>query len=406
MLRSEHSILHFDFVTMTVHPDRLLRQRDMSYVAALQDCITGYENGSGRERQDLHCEVRTRLEQIVGCPPRRIASFCKLLDEHAIFRSDPKAAVALRQRLFKAAASLHPIVINAEGVFDHDLLSSRRQICEELHTTWDQIEKNLFADVIELQQLKSFESNLQATDILSQYNVAQTQAALYQATRIRIDAFADFKTIVSHAKLARLMHRIERIEKPRSGYRFIFDGPSSTLRTTSRYGVGFAQLLPTLLRCKDWRLRAEVLGPGRQSFHLLVSPADGLIGNAELPDCFDSDLERSVMEIWNKSPVAGWKMHHESELLVRGQTVLTPDFALRHDDGRLIHLEVVGFWTPEYLAEKSRRLAKFIDQDNNARWLLLFPKTQAERALQFSTSLSVPYVLFNKKSKPVDWIIE
>jgi predicted nuclease of restriction endonuclease-like RecB superfamily len=32
--------------------------------------------------------------------------------------------------------------------------------------------------------------------------------------------------------------------------------------------------------------------------------------------------------------------------------VLLPDFALEHPDGRRAILEIMGFWTPEYLEEK------------------------------------------------------
>ena len=33
-----------------------------------------------------------------------------------------------------------------------------------------------------------------------------------------------------------------------------------------------------------------------------------------------------------------------------------PDFVFTHDDGSRVALEVVGYWTPEYLAEKLRKL--------------------------------------------------
>jgi predicted nuclease of restriction endonuclease-like RecB superfamily len=39
-----------------------------------------------------------------------------------------------------------------------------------------------------------------------------------------------------------------------------------------------------------------------------------------------------------------------------GAEVMIPDFALEHPDGRRAILEIVGFWTPEYLSEKLEKI--------------------------------------------------
>ena len=39
-----------------------------------------------------------------------------------------------------------------------------------------------------------------------------------------------------------------------------------------------------------------------------------------------------------------------------GAEVLLPDFALEYPDGRRAILEIVGFWTPEYLDEKLAKI--------------------------------------------------
>jgi predicted nuclease of restriction endonuclease-like RecB superfamily len=41
---------------------------------------------------------------------------------------------------------------------------------------------------------------------------------------------------------------------------------------------------------------------------------------------------------------------------VASDSVFLPDFTLRHADGREALVEVVGFWTPEYLEEKLRKV--------------------------------------------------
>ena len=42
---------------------------------------------------------------------------------------------------------------------------------------------------------------------------------------------------------------------------------------------------------------------------------------------------------------------------------MIPDFAIEHPDGRRAILEIVGFWTPEYLASKLAKI-RHVDADN------------------------------------------
>jgi predicted nuclease of restriction endonuclease-like RecB superfamily len=58
----------------------------------------------------------------------------------------------------------------------------------------------------------------------------------------------------------------------------------------------------------------------------------------------------------------GWLGIEEARILQRKQTAFVPDFAFRHDDGRKVFLEIVGFWTPEYLRAKIEKLKLFDDE--------------------------------------------
>jgi predicted nuclease of restriction endonuclease-like RecB superfamily len=403
MLRSEHSIVRYDFQRKLVVPDRLIRGRDKDYLPAARTMLRLYRTGSGRTRQALHREVEQHLSRLPGCPPRRFAAFCKLLDDRATYQHDKRAAVELRQKVFSLAAPMHPIVEQQEGIFDQTVEMTRRKISQSLGMSWQEIDARLFSDVVELQTLTSFDDSIEPAELLSVYNVSQTQAALYRASGVRIEALADFKTIVRHIKLAGLMHRIAPLDGDRPGYRFQLDGPQSSLRETTRYGVRFAAMLPKLLACRRWRMSANIIGPRRKNFRMRLSSEDGLTTKLESPDPFDSKLEQEIEQAWNESPVAGWTMQRESELLHQGQSVLTPDFVLQQTStARRIYIEVVGFWTPEYLTKKSRRLADFIDREQE--WLLIFPKQQATARETMATQLSVPTIEFDARADPACWI--
>ena len=157
---------------------------------------------------------------------------------------------------------------------------------------------------------------------------------------------------------------------------------------------------------------AEVLGPRDQRFRMQLSPGDGLVAPHDAPADFDSTLESEVDAAWNRAPVDGWDWKRESELLVHGQTVMTPDFTLTHSpSGLIVYVEVIGFWTPEYLEEKFRRLKMFSQlsdtgkpREKAVKWLLIVPKDLKPDRHQTLADLEFPIIRFDKKSDPQSWI--
>lgn len=391
MLTSAHRIVSYDFVRRRIIPDRLERKRDAGYLRAAARMLAVYRRGIGAARGELHRRVERVLESFADCSPRRTQAFCKLLDDVSSFAADARTAARLRREVFTRAAGSHPLVARAEGMFESTVLEVRQRIAAELGRSWEEIERDMFADVIELQRLATFPHDLQPADLLATYNVAQTQALLYRATRVTVVAGADLKTILRHAKLAGLMHTIRRLDD--GSYRFTFDGPASAMRSTSRYGIRFARMVPKLLSCRGWRLEATVLGPRDQLLGFELSPADRLRSPLAAPDPFDSALEADIIARWDASPPEGWTLERETEILHRGQEVLTPDFVLRHRGEPLPrYIELVGYWTPEYLQKKAMQLSKF----SQYRWILIVPSDNAA----FAEIAQLPTLVLRGKFQP------
>ncbi|HRR83290.1 MAG TPA: DUF790 family protein, partial [Planctomycetota bacterium] len=145
-----------------------------------------------------------------------------------------------------------------------------------------------------------------------------------------------------------------------SRYRIELSGPASVLRETRRYGVNFARFLPALLACREWALEASVRTPWGRPAHLALTSRDGLHGHLPSPEEFDSTLEKSFAAKFGEER-DGWRLHREAEVLFEGQTAFVPDFAFRHEDGTTVLFEIVGYWTPEYLAKKRETLRLFRD---------------------------------------------
>jgi predicted nuclease of restriction endonuclease-like RecB superfamily len=246
-------------------------------------------------------------------------------------------------------------------LFETDERQVKRDIAQSLDRSWGDIDSELFADVIEFHRLEQFAGYENGRALLARYNVAQVQVALFRAVAMTVWARADFKAILRYAKLARLMHTISRTVDGR--YVFRFDGPASVLRTTRRYGVAMARFLPALLSCRDWRMHAVIqTRQSGRSMGLDLTSEDGLHSPVPAPDEFDSSIEEAFARKWGDEPRDGWHLERETEVLHDGQKVFVPDFVFRHEDGRNVLLEIIGFWTPEYLQKKLQTLATFADR--------------------------------------------
>ncbi|GAA5510757.1 DUF790 family protein [Novipirellula caenicola] len=393
MLTKEQSIVEYDFSRQRVIPDRLTRSTHGHYPPLAEEMLKIYQDHVGEVRKHLHELVRRLFRGVTDCPAKRISAFCKLLDDASEFHQDKSAAAAkLRQRVFTLAASKHPLVQSRDQLFDHEEANAKAEIAAEIGKSWAEIEASLFADVIEFHRLQKPPENLDAAGLLSRYNVAQTQAALYAATSMTVWAGDDFKMILRYAKLARLMHSITR-----QGDRYVFqlNGPASLLRQTRRYGVAFARFLPGLLAAQDWRMQATVLGPAKRRFALRLSSSDGLRSEVQ-PSDFDSQIEETFWQQWQtmqaEDQTGGWQLRREGTVLHQGQTVFTPDFSLDHPEHGEVLLEVIGFWTPEYLSEKVIRLKQF---QHTARIMLAI----SESVDQAIPDLGMPRVTFKTTLK-------
>ena len=221
---------------------------------------------------------------------------------------------------------------------------------------WPEIEAGLYADVMACQPLESFEGYPDGPALLSRYNVAQLQACLYRAETMTVEATADFKTILRYAKLARLLHEIRPLGPSR--YRITFSGPASILRETRSYGVNFARFLPALLACKGWSLQAVVQTPWKTKARLDLSDRDGFKSHLPPAEEFDSTVEEAFAAKFGPER-DGWRLIREGEILHQAQSAFVPDFVFRHQDGTQVLMEIVGFWTPEYLADKRQTLRQF-----------------------------------------------
>jgi uncharacterized protein len=362
MLTREHAIAEYDFRAGLVHPDRLTQRTHGHYLRYAEQLLDVYRQGVGRTRRDLHRAVEAVFAGEEDCPARRISAFCKLLDDAATYAQDRRGQAAkLRREVFRLSGPRHPLVHKADRLFESEEATVKAEIAKKLGQSWEEIDRQLFADIIEFHRLAKFDGYPDGPALLARYNVAQVQAALYDAVSMTVWAQEDFKTILRYAKLAHLMHAITPVGEQE--YRLRLDGPASVLRQTRRYGVHLARFVPALIACRDWRLHAK-LHTRRSGWDLALalSAQDGLHSHLPALDEFDSHVEKDFFAKWGPEPRDGWSLSREGAILSRGQKTFVPDFVFRHRDGQTVLMEIIGFWTPEYLQAKFQTLQCFQDQ--------------------------------------------
>ena len=261
---------------------------------------------------------------------------------------------AVRQEIFSKAQRAYPVVREPDLIYRTERGSVLEAVASSLGIARTELETHLYGDLPENQVLIHFDDRIRPPDLVRRYNVALAQALLYRAVRLQVYLFSDYKVVFKYIKLARLIHLIRSLEP--SGYKIVLDGPASLFRNTQKYGVQMALFLPGLLLANKWKMEAEVNTDwGPKGFGL--DHTCGLTSHYRREHPFDSRIEESFARKFNRK-TRDWVLEREGEVIDLGDIVLIPDFTFRHKDGRVAMLEIIGFWTPEYLKYKLEKIRK------------------------------------------------
>ena len=274
--------------------------------------------------------------------------------------------VELRTRLFGRAAEEFPVVLRPDLVHPvaaRDLVEAAARDLENeagRPVSPEEVERSLYADLREHQVLTEFHAPEPAW-LVNRYNVAQAQGLLYRCTVLRLIAYrnlpARYKQLFKFIKFYGLMHQVQGDLE--AGYEIVLDGPASLFRRTDRYGLTMAAFLPALLLCTKWSMEAEVWSKdGERRWSVTMNSATtALRSHYADPAHYDSLLEQRFAERFGALHTP-WLLERETEIINLLDTVMIPDFAFRHPDGRTVHLEIVGYWRQSYLTRKLDKLRR------------------------------------------------
>jgi uncharacterized protein len=306
----------------------------------------------------------------------------------AVFEESSKRGFALTELERREIASY---VASKFHLLSHDIV---------LRTMWSDLDDNLI--------LEHFDT-IDPEALIGWYNLSLMQTLLFNCTKLDfyISGGLNWKRVLRTVKRLGLMYHLQQPQQQQEN-RIIcsLEGPLSLFKLTDRYGTLLAKLLPSIIFTSGkkgghgnyggngggkWHLDAWIVRKtmdGRKIFEFKIS-------NNEIPELladpypsffhgfstekeeevamppspyydhnsFDSAIEEKFAKRFEQAET-GWSLAREPDPLVLSNGgAFIPDFVFEKYD-RKIYLEIVGFWTREYLERKLQKLADiFISSD-------------------------------------------
>lgn len=344
-----------------------------------------YVEPEDSENHKLAAEVIGLFEAHLHRKKEGLQRQIEKLETHRNFKVVRGLAQLLERRcLFQAECSMEPkelrrlLFQRGYAVSKEERESLLREAARELGLPVEALKESFWADREEKQLLKGFFTGFSPSadspsapapsprldftpeELLKQYNLSLTQTLLFDALELNFTASGNYQEIFRWIKYLGLMY--EAMEDF-SGIKVKVDGPASIFKETTKYGTSLAKLIPAIVRAREWRLTAKIRDGASLYLFALDHSKRGLFPQERYDrsvkeERFDSAVEEDFARRI-RALMPEWSVKREPNILKAGPHILIPDFGfeLRHGQSVIRHyLEIVGFWTPEYLQRKLAKL--------------------------------------------------
>ncbi len=303
--------------------------------------LTEFKKHIGHTQADLLQRING-LDREIHIDYKLIRGLSTLIKRKCLFK--PRSTInsrEIRTFLFEKGFALNEL--------------ERNTILEEASNKYsmskDNIEESIYADLPEEQILKDMEP-ITAEELSRSYNLSLTQTLLFHATEFKISVQSNFQPIFRNIKMHGLMYEIENDE-------ITITGPLSLFKKTKKYGTSYAKLVPLILSSNKWSITAQIemrAGSEAKIYLFTLNSSDNILFpfQTEAKIHFDSEVESQFYKefsVYN----TGWELRREPTVIKAGPYAIIPDFSFSRY-GKELYLEIVGFWTQEYLEKKIRKL--------------------------------------------------
>ena len=356
----------------------------------------------------------------------------------------------IRKAVFEESSKRGFALTELERMEIADSVASRLHLSSHdvvLKTMWSDLDDNLILDYFDA---------IDPEALIGWYNLSLMQTLLFNCTKLDfyISGGLNWKRVLRTVKRLGLMYYLQQPQQQQEN-RIIcsLEGPLSLFKLTDRYGTLLAKLLPSIIFSSDkkressggdeWHLDAWIVRKtmdGRKIYEFKISKNEipGLLtdpyssfppssitqkevaGSSSLYNdynIFDSAVEEKFAKRFEQAET-GWRLTREPDPLVLSNGgAFIPDFMFEKYDKK-IYLEIVGFWTKEYLERKLQKLADiFISaysrkkrNNNNYKTDLLFIALNEDFACSKSSFSSIvpkeQLIFYKNDTVPVKPILD
>src|SRR5215207_7881686 len=306
----------------------------------------------------------------------------------------------IRKAVFEESSKRGFALTELERMEIADSVASRLHLSSHdvvLKTMWSDLDDNLILDYFDA---------IDPEALVGWYNLSLMQTLLFNCTKLDfyISGGLNWKRVLRTVKRLGLMYYLQQPQQQQEN-RIIcsLEGPLSLFKLTDRYGTLLAKLLPSIIFSSDkkressggdeWHLDAWIVRKtmdGRKIYEFKISKNEipelmtdpyssfppssitqkEVAGSSSLYNdynIFDSAVEEKFAKRFEQAET-GWRLTREPDPLVLSNGgAFIPDFMFEKYDKK-IYLEIVGFWTKEYLERKLQKLADiFISADSRKK---------------------------------------
>ncbi|NJD76455.1 MAG: DUF790 family protein [Candidatus Methanoperedens sp.] len=321
-------------------------------------------------------ELIEEIEGIEEINYRLIRGLAQILERRCVIRLDsPIEPTDARRTVFEECKGAVSDIKERKVVID--------RAARKLSVNPAELEKALWADQEENLMIKEFQA-VTSENLLRQYNLSLTQTLLFKATGMEFQIEDNYQQVFRKIKQLGLMYSIEL-------NKIYLDGPVSLFKLTERYGTALAKLLPIIMKCSRWSLKSSILKKtmqGKRIYDFALDDTRRIFSVETVSDSgtFDSAIEKD----FSTFGFNGWSVRREPAVLQAGQYAFIPDFSLEKNGSR-IYVEIIGFWTPEYLKNKILKINQLKEKEN---MILLVDKNLACSGSEFKTE---NLIFYNRK---------
>jgi len=297
--------------------------------------LSVFKSGIGKKKWEIRLEIKElAYTQDLS---KLVDGLTKLMERKCEFVVDsPVDPYALRKIVFELSSK-------SDVITREDRNKIIKKVGERMNHL--NVDRYLYADM----EGEHVLTGVNEVDLVGEYNLSLLQTLLFRCIELKIRMSDGYKEVFRAIKYCGLMYDY-------SNGTITITGPLSLLKMTEKYGNGMARVLPSVIPSKNWELEGKIV-LHNQMFNLKLSSNDGVHFP---PNCYDrKEFDSGVEETFARrfrSLVDGWEIVREPEPLLAGKRVMIPDFAFVRKNIRVL-IEIVGFWTKEYLEKKMRKLS-------------------------------------------------